>query len=170
MLSLSEEIPLVEPTSADGAFSLLWLIIALPLAGAAILLVGGALFPKALKVWGHVLGTLLPIGSFVISLVLFLQLLGRDEEDRQVVQHLYDFIQVGSLDVGMDLLYDPLTSLFLLLITGVGSLIHVYSIGYMEHDERRPRFFGYLNLFVAAMLLLVMSENYLGLFLSLIHI
>ena len=66
----------------------------------------------------------------------------------------------------MDLLYDPLTSLFLLLITGVGSLIHVYSIGYMEHDERRPRFFGYLNLFVAAMLLLVMSENYLGLFIG----
>jgi NADH-quinone oxidoreductase subunit L len=166
LFALSEEIPLVEPTTADGAFSLLWLIIALPLAGAAILLVGGALLPKALKVWGHVLGTLLPIGSFVISLVLFLQLLGREEDDRQVVQHLYDFIQVGSLDVGMDLLYDPLTSLFLLLITGVGSLIHVYSIGYMEHDERRPRFFGYLNLFVAAMLLLVMSENYLGLFIG----
>lgn len=170
MLSLSEEIPLVDPTSADGAFSLLWLIIALPLAGAVVLLVGGALFPQAVKVWGHVLGTLLPIGSFVISLVLFLQLLGRDEHDRQVVQHLYDFIQVGQgndqLTVGMDLLYDPLTSLFLLLITGVGSLIHVYSIGYMEHDERRPRFFGYLNLFVAAMLLLVMSENYLGLFIG----
>ncbi|MBJ7358686.1 NADH-quinone oxidoreductase subunit L [Nocardioides sp.] len=166
MLSLSEEIPLVEPTGADGAFSLLWLVIALPLAGAAILLIGGALFPQALKVWGHVLGTLLPIGSFVISLVLFVQLMGREEGDRQVVQHLYDFIQVGDLDVGMDLLYDPLTSLFLLLITGVGSLIHVYSIGYMEHDERRPRFFGYLNLFVAAMLLLVMSENYLGLFIG----
>ena len=166
MLALSEEIPLVEPTTADGAFALLWLIIALPLAGAAILLIGGALFPKPFKVWGHVLGTLLPIGSFVISLVLFLQLWGREEDDRQVVQHLYDFIQVGDLDVGMDLLYDPLTALFLLLITGVGSLIHVYSIGYMEHDERRPRFFGYLNLFVAAMLLLVMSENYLGLFIG----
>jgi NADH-quinone oxidoreductase subunit L len=166
MLSLSEEIPLVDPTTADGAFSLLWLIIGLPLAGAAILLIGGAIFPKAFRVWGHVLGTVLPIGSFVISLVLFLQLWGREEDDRQVVQHLYDFIQVGTLDVGMDLLYDPLTALFLLLITGVGSLIHVYSIGYMEHDERRPRFFGYLNLFVAAMLLLVMSENYLGLFIG----
>ena len=66
----------------------------------------------------------------------------------------------------MDLLYDPLSALFLLLITGVGSLIHVYSIGYMEHDPRRRRFFGYLNLFVAAMLLLVLSENYLGLFLG----
>ena len=66
----------------------------------------------------------------------------------------------------MDLLYDPLSALFLLLITGVGSLIHVYSIGYMEHDPRRRRFFGYLNLFVAAMLMLVLSANYLGLFLG----
>ena len=81
-------------------------------------------------------------------------------------QHLYTWFQVGGLDVGMDLLYDPLTALFLLLITGVGSLIHVYSIGYMAHDPRRRRFFGYLNLFVAAMLMLVMSENYLGLFLG----
>ena len=62
----------------------------------------------------------------------------------------------------MDLLYDPLSALFLLLITGVGSLIHVYSIGYMAHDPRRRRFFGYLNLFVAAMLMLVLAENYLG--------
>ena len=66
----------------------------------------------------------------------------------------------------MDLLYDPLSALFLLLITGVGSLIHVYSIGYMEHDARRRRFFGYLNLFVAAMLMLVLADNYLGLFLG----
>ena len=66
----------------------------------------------------------------------------------------------------MDLLYDPLSALFLLLITGVGTLIHIYSIGYMEHDARRRRFFGYLNLFVAAMLMLVLSANYLGLFLG----
>ena len=112
------------------------------------------------------LGALLPIGSFGISLAMFLALLGRDEEDRQVVQHVYDWIDVGGLHVGMDLLYDPLTALFLLLITGVGSLIHIYSIGYMEHDPRRVRFFGYLNLFVAAMLILVMAENYLALFLG----
>ena len=116
--------------------------------------------------WGHLLGTALPIGSFAISLTLFLELIGRGEEERQVGQHLFTWIQVGGLDVGMDLLYDPLSSLFLLLITGVGSLIHVYSIGYMEHDVRRRRFFGYLNLFVAAMLMLVLSANYLGLFLG----
>src|SRR4051794_32457751 len=168
MLALHEggHIPVVDPTAADGVFALAWLVIALPAAGAAILLIGGAIAPKRFAAFGHLLGTLLPIGSFVISLAMFLSLLGRDEEDRQVVQHLYDWIQVGDLHVGMDLLYDPLTALFLLLITGVGSLIHIYSIGYMEHDPRRVRFFGYLNLFVAAMLVLVLSENYLGLFLG----
>ena len=165
VLALQEaahSIPVVDPSSASGVFSLLWLVIALPLAGAAVLLLGG----RATDRWGHLLGTALPIGSFVLSLLMFVELLGRDDADRQVSQHLYQWMQVGHLDVGMDLLYDPLSALFLLLITGVGSLIHVYSIGYMEHDPRRRRFFGYLNLFVAAMLMLVMSENYLGLFLG----
>jgi len=167
MFSMHEgAVPVVDPTTADGIFSLAWLVIALPAAGAAILLIGGAIAPKKFAAFGHVLGTLLPIGSFALSLAMFLSLLGRDEGDRQVVQHVYDWIDVGGLHAGMDLLYDPLTALFLLLITGVGSLIHVYSIGYMAHDPRRVRFFGYLNLFVAAMLTLVMSENYLGLFLG----
>jgi NADH-quinone oxidoreductase subunit L len=157
-----DAVPVVDPSPADGVFSLVWLVIALPLAGAAILLLGGRYTDK----WGHLLGTALPIGSFVISLLMFFGLVGRDSNDRQVTQHLYQWIDVGSLHVGMDLLYDPLSALFLLLITGVGSLIHVYSIGYMEHDPRRRRFFGYLNLFVAAMLMLVLSENYLGLFLG----
>jgi NADH-quinone oxidoreductase subunit L len=157
-----EHIPVVAPTEADGVFSLLWLIIALPVLGAAVLLVGGKYTDK----WGHYLGTALPIGSFVISLACFVSVLGRDDTDRQVSQHLYDWINVGGLDVGIDLLYDPLSAMFLLLITGVGSLIHVYSIGYMASDPRRRRFFGYLNLFVAAMLMLVLSENYLGLFLG----
>jgi NADH-quinone oxidoreductase subunit L len=157
-----EHIPVVAPTEADGVFSLLWLIIALPALGAVVLLLGG----KYLDKWGHYLGCALPIGSFVISLLCFFSLLGRDEGDRQVSQHLYDWFQVGGLDIGMDLLFDPLSAMFLLLITGVGSLIHVYSIGYMAHDPRRRRFFGYLNLFVAAMLMLVLSENYVGLFLG----
>lgn len=164
ILALHEavHIPVVDPTATSGVFDLLWLVIALPLAGAAVLLLGG----RATDRWGHLLGTALPIGSFVISLLMFVELLGREENDRQVAQHVYDWMQVGHLDVGMDLLYDPLSSLFLLLITGVGSLIHIYSIGYMEHDPRRRRFFGYLNLFIAAMLMLVLSENYLGLFLG----
>ncbi|MBZ5740446.1 NADH-quinone oxidoreductase subunit L [Nocardioides mangrovi] len=155
-------VPVVDPTSADGVFSLLWLVIALPLAGAAILLIGGRLTDK----WGHLLATLLPIGSFGIALAMFVGVLGRDDSDRQVSQHLYTWFETGHLNVGMDLLYDPLSALFLLLITGVGSLIHVYSIGYMAHDPRRRRFFAYLNLFLAAMLMLVLSENYLGLFLG----
>jgi len=157
-----QHIPVVAPTEADGVFSLLWLIIALPLLGAAVLLLGGKYADK----WGHYLGTALPIGSFVLSLVCFFAVLGRDSGDRQVAQHLYDWIQAGRLDVGMDLMYDPLSAMFLLLITGVGSLIHVYSIGYMADDPRRRRFFGYLNLFVAAMLMLVLAENYVGLFLG----
>ena len=164
MFALTEavHVPVVDPTSADGVYSLLWLVVALPLAGAAILLLGGRFTDK----WGHLLGALLPVGSFVLSVVMFFTLLGRDESDRQVAQHLYTWIDVGSFNVGMDLMYDPLSALFLLLITGVGSLIHIYSIGYMAHDPRRRRFFGYLNLFVASMLMLVLAENYLALFLG----
>ena len=151
--------PRGRPRAADGVFSLLWLVIALPLAGAAVLLLGG----RATDRWGHLLGTALPIGSFVLSLLMFVDAARpRRRATARSRQHLYTWIQVGHLDVGMDLLYDPLSALFLLLITGVGSLIHVYSIGYMAHDPRRRRFFGYLNLFVAAMLMLVLSENYLG--------
>ncbi len=156
------QIPVVAPTDASGIFSLMWLVIALPLAGAAILLIGGRLTDR----WGHLLGTALPIGSFVISLWMFVALLGRGDDERQIGQHLYTWFQVGHLDVGMDLMYDQLSALFLLLVTGVGSLIHVYSIGYMAHDPRRRRFFGYLNLFVAAMLMLVLAENYIVLFLG----
>lgn len=157
------EIPVVDPTTADGAFSLLWLVIALPAAGATVLLLVGN---RRSQAWGHWLGLATISGSFVLSLVLFGQVLGRDASDRQVSQHLYDWIDAGQLHVGFDLLYDPLASLFLLLITGVGSLIHLYSVGYMAHDPRRPRFFAYLNLFVAAMLMLILSENYVGLFLG----
>ena len=158
--------PLVHPGSADGVFSLLWLVIALPLLGAVILLVGGPLAKGRLDKNGHLIGAALPVLSFVLSLVMFFALLGRDGDDRQVGQHLYTWFQAGGLKVGADLLYDPLSALFLLLITGVGSLIHIYSIGYMEHDPRRRRFFGYLNLFVAAMLTLVLAGNYLGVFLG----
>jgi len=154
--------PVVDPTSADGAFSLLWLVIALPAFGAAVLLLGGRLTDK----WGHVLGVATVAGSFVISLIMFFGLLGRDAEDRQVSQHLWTWFTAGQYTVKFDVLYDQLSAVFLLLITGVGGIIHLYSVGYMEHDERRPRFFAYLNLFVAAMLALVLADNYLGVFLG----
>ena len=158
-------IPVVDPISAadaGGVFPLLWLVIALPLLGAAVLLLGG----RRTDAWGHLLGTAMAVGSFVLSTLMLISLMGREEDDRSVTQHLWDWVSVGGYEIGMDLLVDPLSILFLMLITGVGSLIHVYSIGYMEHDPRRRRFFAYLNLFVAAMLMLVLAENYLGVFLG----
>ena len=142
--------------------ALVTLVIALPLAGAAILLLGGRLTDR----WGPYLATLLPIVSFVLAVILFVHNLGQPDSGRSHVTHLYTWINATSLHVGADLLYDQLSSLFLLLITGVGSLIHIYSLGYMAHDPRRRRFFGYLNLFVAAMLTLVLAANYLVLFLG----
>nr|WP_174267683.1 NADH-quinone oxidoreductase subunit L [Nocardioides zeae] len=156
------EVPVVDPSAADGVFTLLGLVIGLPLLGAVVLLVGGRRTDR----WGHLLGTATVAGSFVLAVLLFVALLGRGEGERQVTQHLWTWVDVGSYQVGMDLLYDPLSALFLLLITGVSTLIHVYSIGYMAHDERRRRFFGYLNLFVAAMLMLVLAADYLGVFLG----
>lgn len=156
-------VPVVAPTDADGVFSLLWLVIALPLAGATVLLLLGN---RRTQGYGHWIGLGTISVSFLLSLVSFFTLLGRDEGDRQVAQHLWTWMEAGGLDVGFDLLYDPLSALFLLLITGVGSLIHLYSVGYMAHDPRRSRFFAYLNLFVAAMLMLVLAENYVGLFLG----
>ncbi len=159
---LLNAVPVVQPLPDDGVFSLLWLVIALPAFGAAVLLLGGRRTDK----WGHYLGTLTVAASFVLSLVLFFALLGRDGEDRQVGQHLWTWFSAGEYTVNLDLLYDQLSALFLLLITGVGGLIHLYSIGYMAHDERRRRFFGYLNLFVAAMLVLVLAGDYVGVFLG----
>lgn len=163
--------PVVSPdTGAGGVFDLLWLVIGLPLLGAFLLLGVAPFLQGSLKAsvdkHGHLVGTAMAALSFVLSLVLFVSLLGRDAEERQIGQHLWTWFETGSLNVGMDLLYDPLAALFLLLITGVGSLIHVYAIGYMEHDPRRRRFFGYLNLFVAAMLTLILSANFVGLFLG----
>ena len=168
LILLSEEasegtVPVIDPSAADGVLSLLWLIIALPALGATVILVAGGARSRG---WAHLLGCATVIGSFVISLLAFFALLGRDAGDRSVSQFLYTWVDAGGFTADMALLYDPLSAVFLLLITGVGGLIHVYSVGYMAHDERRARFFGYLNLFVAAMLLLVLSDNYLGLFLG----
>ena len=144
-------------SDAGGVLSLGWLLIAAPLFGAAVLLLGGRRTDK----WGHLLGTAMPALSFVVALVQFITLLGRDAEDRAVSSRLYSWIEVGGLKVDVGLLLDPLSMCFVLLVTFVGTLIHIYSIGYMEDDRDRRRFFGYLNLFVAAMLLLVLANSYL---------
>jgi len=140
----------------------LWLSIALPLAGAAVLLLGG----RATDAWGHLLGCATVIGSFVCGVILFAALLGRPADQREIDQTLFTWVPVGELRVDFGLTLDALSICFVLLITGVGALIHLYSVGYMSHDRQRRLFFAYLNLFVAAMLLLVLADNYLGLYLG----
>ncbi|WP_332757981.1 NADH-quinone oxidoreductase subunit L [Streptomyces sp. MT206] len=140
--------------------NLIALLIAAPLLGAAVLLCGGRRLDKA----GHWLGTLFAAASFGIGVALFTDMLGRAADDRTLSQKLYTWIPVEGFQADVAFQLDQLSMTFVLLISGVGTLIHVYSIGYMEHDERRRRFFGYLNLFLAAMLLLVLADNYLLLY------
>ncbi|PZA19729.1 NADH-quinone oxidoreductase subunit L, partial [Modestobacter versicolor] len=148
----------METIPATGLLGASWLLIALPLAGAAVLLLGGRRTDR----WGHLLATGTVTAAFVIGLLCTFQLGGLDEPSASV--DLFTFIQTGNLDVEAGLLFDPLSAVFVLLITGVGALIHVYSIGYMAHDPGRRRFFAYLNLFVAAMLLLVLGNSYVALY------
>ncbi|MER6843984.1 NADH-quinone oxidoreductase subunit L [Streptomyces platensis] len=140
--------------------NLIALLVAAPLVGAALLLCGGNRLDRT----GHLIGTLFSVASFAIGVALFADMLGRGAEDRALHQHLFSWIPVGGFQADVAFQLDQLSMTFVLLITGVGSLIHIYSIGYMEHDERRRRFFGYLNLFLAAMLLLVLADNYLLLY------
>ncbi|RZU16969.1 NADH-quinone oxidoreductase subunit L [Streptomyces sp. BK239] len=140
--------------------NLIALLVAAPLLGAAVLLLGG----RRLDAVGQWVGTVFAAASFVIGLVLFADMLGKEADDRTLTQHLFSWIPVGGFQADVAFRVDQLSMTFVLLITGVGSLIHLYSVGYMEHDERRRRFFGYLNLFLAAMLLLVLADNYLLLY------
>jgi len=135
-------------------------LIALPLLGASILLLAGRRADK----WGHILATLMSASSFAVGLYQLSAMLGRSTEERAISQKLFSWINVASFQVDAGLLLDQLSICFVLLITGVGTLIHVYSISYMAHDENRRRFFAYLNLFVAAMLLLVLGDSYLNLY------
>nr|WP_202472870.1 NADH-quinone oxidoreductase subunit L [Streptomyces sp. SID4921] len=136
------------------------LLVAAPLLGAAVLLCGGRRLDRA----GHWIGTVLAAASFVVGVVLFTDMLGKGAEDRALHQKLFSWIPVEGFQADVAFQLDQLSMTFVLLITGVGTLIHIYSIGYMEHDERRRRFFGYLNLFLAAMLILVIADNYLLLY------
>ncbi|MFE2017236.1 NADH-quinone oxidoreductase subunit L [Streptomyces sp. NPDC059499] len=140
--------------------NLIALLVAAPLLGAVVLLCGGRRLDRA----GHWLGTLFSAAAFVVGVVLFIDMLGKGADDRALHQMLYSWIPVEGFQADVAFQLDQLSMTFVLLITGVGTLIHIYSIGYMEHDERRRRFFGYLNLFLAAMLLLVIADNYLLLY------
>jgi NADH-quinone oxidoreductase subunit L len=142
-----------------NASSLVYLI-GLPLFGAAFLLLIGR---KADK-WGHLLATVMSAGSFVLGLLHFFAMTNRSTEERAITQTLFTWIEVGTFKVDAALLLDQLSICFVLLISGVGTLIHIYSISYMAHDENRRRFFAYLNLFIASMLLLVLGNSYLNLY------
>ena len=158
MHSLITETGAVAQQGGPAAYA--WLLVALPLLGAAILLLGG----RATDRFGPLLATLLSWGSFVIGAVAFVALLGHGSEERAFQQTLFSWIPAGGFDLDAGILVDQLSISFVLLVTFVGSLIHVYSLGYMEHDPDKRRFFAYLNLFVASMLLLVLADSYLLLF------
>ncbi|MDP9295585.1 MAG: NADH-quinone oxidoreductase subunit L [Actinomycetota bacterium] len=140
----------------------IWLVPALPLAGAIVNLAAG----RRLREWSGWLAAAVVAASFLLSLVALVDLVGRSAADRVSLSHLYDWIAVGSFHVGVNLRVDPLSMTMILVVTGVGVLIHVYAIGYMHGDERFSRFFSYLNLFVFFMLMLVLADNFLLMYLG----
>lgn len=160
MHSLITEGDAMTAGAASGMASLAWLLVALPLLGAAVLLLGGRRTDKV----GPALATGLSWASFGVGVLVIVQLLGQDAAQRAHHLTLWNWVPAGSFQLDLGMLVDPLSVAFVMLITFVGSLIHVYSLGYMEHDPDKRRFFAYLNLFVAAMLLLVLADSYLLLF------
>jgi NADH-quinone oxidoreductase subunit L len=145
---------------AEGVFSLIWLLIALPLAGAVVLLFGG----RRTNAWGPILGILTVSASAVLGWVMLLSMMQNSPEERTFDQTLFSWVFAGTFQADMAFQLDQLSMVFVLLITTVGALIHIYSLGYMSHDPDKRKFFGYLNLFVGAMLILVLANNYLLLY------
>jgi NADH-quinone oxidoreductase subunit L len=135
---------------------LVWLIPALPLVGFALLLLFGRRLGEPASGW---LATLVVAASFVVALVAFVGL--RDEPGDTFEQTLWSWMPVGDFQVDVGFLLDPLSMAMVLFITGIATLIHLYSIGYMHGDSRYPQFFLYLNLFVFSMLVLVLGNNLL---------
>jgi NADH-quinone oxidoreductase subunit L len=135
-----------------------WLVLGLPLFGAILI----GLLHKQLpgKRAGYV-GTAVLLAAFVCTVLTLISLQGRGEEHRQVVFVAWDYAKTVGLDAQLSILIDPLSLLMMCVVTGVSTLIHLYSIAYMESDRGYARFFAYLNFFVFSMLLLVMAANFL---------
>jgi NADH-quinone oxidoreductase subunit L len=152
--------PAVAALPAVGVQRAAWLLLAFPLAGAAVLLLGG----RRTNRWGHLLGVAMPLAAFGYGVIAFIAMLGYPGSQRIRELTLFTWIHVARFNVPVGLRLDQLSICFVLLITGVGSLIHIFAVGYMSHDPERRRFFGYMNLFVASMLLLVLADNYLALY------
>ncbi len=125
-----------------------------------MLLFGG----RATDKWGPLFAVAMSWAAFVVGFVVWISMVGRGGEERAAHIHLFNWVPAGSFNLDAGMLVDQLSVTFVLLVTFVGSLIHVYSLGYMEHDPDKRRFFAYLNLFVAAMLLLVLADSYLLLY------
>jgi NADH-quinone oxidoreductase subunit L len=149
--------------NAHDTVELAWLIPAFPLAGVLILFLGRRHLKEPVAGW---IATLMMAGAFVTALIVLSGLAALEEEERQVALKGFDWITAGGLSVRAGLLVDPLSMTMVLFVTGVGALIHLYSIGYMHGQERFTRFFTYLNLFAFSMLVLVLAGNYLLLFLG----
>ena len=145
-----------------GTAQYAWLLVVLPAFGAFVLLVGG----RRTNAWGHLLGCATVLTAFVYGVAVFAEWLGYDASQRTQELGSGTWFAVNALQVSYGLRLDPLSLTFVLLITGVGGLIHLYSIGYMEHDPGRRRFFGYFNLFITAMLILVLANNFVTLYLG----
>jgi NADH-quinone oxidoreductase subunit L len=143
-----------------GAVGVSWLIPLFPLAGAVLLL----LFGKRIGRGAGAIATLMMTASFITGLVTFIQVTNQPEASRSFVRPLYEWIASGSFHVAVDLRIDPLSLMMVLVVTGVGTLIHLYSVGYMHGDPRYPRYFAYLNLFAFSMLVLVLANNFLLLY------
>src|SRR5581483_2989978 len=141
----------------------LWLIPAFPLLGAIFnALIGRRLSRQVISLVA--VGAV--VASFVVSVIAFFSLLSLPEDARLFHDTLYNWIAVGSFSVNVGLWLDPLSTIMILVITGVGALIHIYAVGYMEHEHDYVRFFAAMNLFVFAMLMLVLADNYLLMFLG----
>lgn len=149
-----------EVMPATGVFSWIWLLIALPALGAAVLLLGG----RRTNTWGPIFAIVMVAGSAVLGIAMLLGMMALPAEERSIGQNAAQWVFVGAFKADLAFQLDQLSIAFVLLITIVGTLIHVYSLGYMAHDRDRRKFFGYLNLFVAAMLTLVLANNFLLLY------
>lgn len=142
---------------------LIWLIPVLPLAGAVLNLVLGRKLGDPRAGW---VATIATASSFVVTVAAYFEMLGLPVEDRSHVVKMFSWIGVGSLQVDLAVLADPLSIVMALFVTGISTLIHLYAIGYMHGDAKFSKFFLYLNLFVFSMLMLVLGENLLVTFLG----
>lgn len=142
-------------------FDLAWLLFAFPALGALIILFAGRWMSQKVVGW---IASLAVVGSFAVSVMLWLGLLALPAEERSLTVHWWDWITIANFHVPAAVLIDPLSLVMAMVVTGIGALIHIYSIGYMDHEPRYQRYFFYLNFFILAMLTLVMSNNFLGMF------